>query len=128
MRRAPLWPQPQRPPPSNQGGQADRHGRLYGAGARRPAEEAGEYLAAGRFEDFNLEAREGLETYQAILNGGDDLGLSLPETEAMRVATLAILTGEGAAALAAPPAARPTVWSCLMRGNHAYQQTLIRVG
>lgn len=68
-----------------------------------------EYLAAGRLEDFNLEAREGLETYQAILDGGDDLGLSLPEAEGMRVATLAILTGEGAAALAAAPAVKPTV-------------------
>lgn len=67
-----------------------------------------EYLAAGRLEDFNLEAREGLETYQAILNGGDDLGLSLPEAEGMRAATLAILTGEGAAALAAAPAVKPT--------------------
>lgn len=68
-----------------------------------------EYLAAGRLEAFNLEAREGLETYQAILGGGDDLGLSLPEAEGMRVATLAILTGEGAAALAAAPAVKPTV-------------------
>lgn len=70
-----------------------------------------EYLAAGRLDDFNLEAREGLETYQAILDGGDDLGLSLPEAEGMRVATLAILTGEGAAALAAAPAAKPPVYS-----------------
>ncbi|WP_293825300.1 DUF6538 domain-containing protein [uncultured Brevundimonas sp.] len=68
-----------------------------------------EYLAAGRLEDFNLEAREGLETYQAILDGGDAVGLSLPEAEGMRVATLAILTGEGAAALAAAPAVKPTV-------------------
>lgn len=67
-----------------------------------------EYLAAGRLEDFNLEAREGLETYQAILDGGDAVGLSLPEAEGMRVATLAILTGEGAAALAAVPAVKPT--------------------
>lgn len=67
-----------------------------------------EYLAAGRLEDFNLEAREGLETYQAILDGGDAVGLSLPEAEGMRVATLAILTGEGAAALAAAPAVKPT--------------------
>ncbi len=67
-----------------------------------------EYLAAGRLEDFNLEAREGLETYQAILEGGDAVGLSLPEAEGMRVATLAILTGEGAAALAAAPAVKPT--------------------
>lgn len=68
-----------------------------------------EYLAAGRLEDFNLEAREGLETYQAILDGGDAVGLSLSEAEGMRVATLAILTGEGAAALAAAPAVKPTV-------------------
>lgn len=66
-----------------------------------------DYIAAGRLEDFNLEAREGLETYQAILDGSDNLGLSLPEAEAMRVATLAILTGEGAAALAAAPAVKP---------------------
>lgn len=65
-----------------------------------------EYLAAGRLDDFNLEAREGLETYQGILDGGDTLGLSLPEAEGMRVATLALLTGEGAAALAAVPAAK----------------------
>jgi len=69
-----------------------------------------EYLAAGRLEDFNLEAREGLETYQAILDGGDDLGLSLSEAEGMRAATLAILTGEGAAALAAAPAVKPTAY------------------
>ncbi|WP_292072707.1 site-specific integrase [Brevundimonas sp. UBA7534] len=67
-----------------------------------------EYLAAGRLENFNLEAREGLEIYQAILDGGDDLDLSLSEAEGMRVATLAILTGEGAAALAAAPAVKPT--------------------
>ncbi|VXB68487.1 hypothetical protein BREVUG8_30060 [Brevundimonas sp. G8] len=35
------------------------------------------YLAAGRLEDFNREAHEGLETYQAILNGGDDCVLDL---------------------------------------------------
>lgn len=68
-----------------------------------------EYLAAGRLEDFNREAHEGLETYQAILDGGDDLDLSLSEAEGMRVATMAILTGEGAAALAAVPAAKPAV-------------------
>lgn len=68
-----------------------------------------EYLAAGRLEAFNLEARQGLETYQAILGGGDDPGLSLPEAEGMRVATLAILTSAGAAALAAAPAVKPTV-------------------
>lgn len=66
------------------------------------------YFAAGRLEDFNLEAREGLETYQTILDGGDAVGLSLSEAEGMRVATLAILTGEGAAALAAAPAVKPT--------------------
>ncbi|MBU2326317.1 MAG: site-specific integrase [Alphaproteobacteria bacterium] len=63
-----------------------------------------EYLAAGRLQDFNLEAREGIETYQAILDGGFDMDLSLSEAEGMRMATLAILTGEGAAALAAVPA------------------------
>lgn len=37
-----------------------------------------EYLAAGRLKDFNLEAREGLKAYQAIIDAGDDPRLSLP--------------------------------------------------
>ncbi|SDQ64661.1 hypothetical protein [Brevundimonas sp. 374] len=58
-----------------------------------------DYIAAGSLEDFNLEAGEGLEAYQPILDGGDALDLSLSKAEGLRVARLAILTGEGEAAL-----------------------------
>lgn len=98
-------------PPPEQAGTTPRQVNVdeYAASAltalRRKREQ---YAAAGKLDDFHDEARANLTVYRAILKGGDNLGLSLSEAEALRNANRAILRGEGAAALAAAPAAKPT--------------------
>ena len=98
-------------PPPEQAGTTPRQVNVdeYAASAltalRRKREQ---YAAAGKLDDFHDEARANLTVYRAILKGGDNLGLSLTEAEALRNANRAILRGEGAAALAAAPAAKPT--------------------
>lgn len=61
-------------------------------------------FSAGDLPTFDAEARENLELYQAMLEGGDNLGLSLAQVEGMQRATKALLTGDGAAVLASAAA------------------------
>lgn len=61
-------------------------------------------FSAGDLPAFDAEARENLELYQAMLEGGDNLGLSLAQVEGMQRATKALLTGDGAAVLASAAA------------------------
>lgn len=61
-------------------------------------------FSAGDLPTFDAEARENLELYQAMLDGGDNLGLSLAQVEGMQRATKALLTGDGAAVLASAAA------------------------
>nr|WP_313521544.1 DUF6538 domain-containing protein [Brevundimonas diminuta] len=61
-------------------------------------------FSAGDLPTFDAEARENLELYQAMLEGGDNLGLSLAQVEGMQRATKALLTGDGAAVLSAAAA------------------------
>lgn len=57
-------------------------------------------FSEGRLPAFDAERRENLEVYQAMLDGGDNLGLSLAQVEGLQRATQALLTGEGATKLA----------------------------
>lgn len=59
------------------------------------------YGAEGRLDDFARDAQAALDTYQAVLDGDDGYGLSLSQAEGLRLATKAILTGDGAIELAA---------------------------
>lgn len=61
-------------------------------------------FSAGDLPTFDAEARENLELYRAMLDGGDNLGLSLAQVEGMQRATKALLTGDGAAVLASAAA------------------------
>lgn len=61
-------------------------------------------FSAGDLPTFDAEARQNLELYQAMLDGGDNLGLSLAQVEGMQRATKALLTGDGAAVLSAAAA------------------------
>lgn len=58
------------------------------------------YIAAGKIDQFNAEADDSMWVYDNTIKYGDFTGLSVAEAEGMRIATRAILTGEGAAALA----------------------------
>lgn len=58
------------------------------------------YIAAGKLEQFNAETDDAMWVYDGTIKHGDFTGLSVAEAEGMRIATRALLTGEGAAALA----------------------------
>ncbi|WP_242913411.1 DUF6538 domain-containing protein [Brevundimonas pishanensis] len=58
-------------------------------------------FAAGNLAAFNARARDNLEMYQTILEGGDNLDLTLVQVEGMRRAYKALLADDGAAVFSA---------------------------